>query len=203
VYSTSIDIQHQKVTISGNVESEILVKKLLKAGKHAEVWNEKPAEKAKKNDKESDRKSSETKVESSRNNEDKLKSIKGSDSAVKNNGKETNLNNKGNQNRKKSKQSPEAVVGDTGNAGKGNCVNACEGRFQGANQVEQLSEMSSNQTVDVMNYNADPSNFQVTTPPYFYHNTANDKYESCNVHTSTFYSLDIFSDDNPTGCSVM
>ncbi|XP_057475725.1 heavy metal-associated isoprenylated plant protein 36-like [Actinidia eriantha] len=38
VYTTTIDLQQHKVTVTGNVEAETLIKKLIKAGKHAEVW---------------------------------------------------------------------------------------------------------------------------------------------------------------------
>ena len=46
VYCTSIDSQQHKVIVSGNISSEILVKKLLKTGKHVAIWNEKSGENA-------------------------------------------------------------------------------------------------------------------------------------------------------------
>ncbi|KAL3654466.1 hypothetical protein CASFOL_004147 [Castilleja foliolosa] len=39
VYQVNIDSEQQKVTISGNLDSATLIKKLVKAGKHAELWN--------------------------------------------------------------------------------------------------------------------------------------------------------------------
>ncbi|KAL5561499.1 hypothetical protein UlMin_031246 [Ulmus minor] len=45
VYTTTIDSQQHKVTVTGNVDSEILIKKLLRSGKHAELW---PVEKSEK-----------------------------------------------------------------------------------------------------------------------------------------------------------
>ncbi|KAG1347060.1 heavy metal-associated isoprenylated plant protein 37 [Cocos nucifera] len=42
VYTVSIDAEHQKVTVSGNVDSKTLIKKLARAGKHAELWTQKP-----------------------------------------------------------------------------------------------------------------------------------------------------------------
>ncbi|KAL0905589.1 hypothetical protein M5K25_024021 [Dendrobium thyrsiflorum] len=42
VYTATIDAEQQKVTVSGNVDSATLIKKLGKAGKHAELWNNKP-----------------------------------------------------------------------------------------------------------------------------------------------------------------
>ncbi|PKA52715.1 hypothetical protein AXF42_Ash001696 [Apostasia shenzhenica] len=41
VYKTTIDSQLQKVTVTGNVDADVLIKKLLKTGKHAELWPEK------------------------------------------------------------------------------------------------------------------------------------------------------------------
>ncbi|XP_054785905.1 heavy metal-associated isoprenylated plant protein 32-like [Prosopis cineraria] len=38
VFTTEIDLEQGKVTVSGNVEPNILIKKLLKSGKHAELW---------------------------------------------------------------------------------------------------------------------------------------------------------------------
>lgn len=39
VYQTTIDAGQQRVTVSGNVDSETLIKKFLKAGKHAVLWS--------------------------------------------------------------------------------------------------------------------------------------------------------------------
>ncbi|XAR57091.1 hypothetical protein NMG60_11025112 [Bertholletia excelsa] len=41
VYTTSVDSEQQKVTVTGNVEAETLIKKLVKTGKHAEIFPEK------------------------------------------------------------------------------------------------------------------------------------------------------------------
>ncbi|GFP83453.1 copper transport protein atx1 [Phtheirospermum japonicum] len=62
VYTTDIDSQQHKVTVTGNVDPQTLVKKLVKTGKHAELWPEKPATgKEKKAGKSNDSKSSENK----------------------------------------------------------------------------------------------------------------------------------------------
>lgn len=42
VYTTVIDSQQHKVTVTGNVDAETLIKKLVKTGKHANLWPEKP-----------------------------------------------------------------------------------------------------------------------------------------------------------------
>ncbi|TQD85298.1 hypothetical protein C1H46_029136 [Malus baccata] len=41
VYQVKIDSDQQKVTVSGSVDSATLIKKLLRAGKHAEIWSQK------------------------------------------------------------------------------------------------------------------------------------------------------------------
>ncbi|KAL0323556.1 UNVERIFIED_CONTAM: Heavy metal-associated isoprenylated plant protein 32 [Sesamum angustifolium] len=38
VYTTKIDSEQGKVTVSGNVDPSTLIKKLIKNGKHAELW---------------------------------------------------------------------------------------------------------------------------------------------------------------------
>ncbi|KAE9609596.1 hypothetical protein Lal_00006452 [Lupinus albus] len=40
VFTTTIDPQQQKVTVTGSVGVETLIRKLVKAGKHAEIWPE-------------------------------------------------------------------------------------------------------------------------------------------------------------------
>lgn len=42
VYTTAVDVPQQKVTVTGNVDADVLVKKLLRAGKHAEAWLQSP-----------------------------------------------------------------------------------------------------------------------------------------------------------------
>lgn len=39
VFYVKIEAEHQKVTVSGSVDSTILINKLVKAGKHAELWS--------------------------------------------------------------------------------------------------------------------------------------------------------------------
>ncbi|MFS7922821.1 putative heavy metal-associated domain, HMA, heavy metal-associated domain superfamily [Helianthus anomalus] len=47
VYTIDIDSKQHKVTVVGNIEVDILVKKLIKNGKHAEKWPENPTKKEK------------------------------------------------------------------------------------------------------------------------------------------------------------
>ncbi|RDX67781.1 Heavy metal-associated isoprenylated plant protein 36, partial [Mucuna pruriens] len=63
VYDVDIDLRQQKVAVAGNVNGEMLIKKLTKAGKHAELWPEKAESKKKKQakpQKQSDPESSES-----------------------------------------------------------------------------------------------------------------------------------------------
>ncbi|KAB1202935.1 Copper transport protein ATX1 [Morella rubra] len=58
VYTTTVDSPQHKVTVTGNVEADTLIKKLLKSGKHAELCPEKKekSSKAKSNEKQKDQK---------------------------------------------------------------------------------------------------------------------------------------------------
>ncbi|CAL9211414.1 unnamed protein product [Musa hybrid cultivar] len=39
VFSVNVDVENQKVTVQGNVDSETLIRKLTRSGKHAELWS--------------------------------------------------------------------------------------------------------------------------------------------------------------------
>lgn len=41
MYQVNIDTEQQKVTVSGSVDAATLIKKLVRAGKHAEIWSQK------------------------------------------------------------------------------------------------------------------------------------------------------------------
>lgn len=43
VYSVAVDLQQNKVTVTGNVDADVLIKRLLKHGKHAELLPKVPA----------------------------------------------------------------------------------------------------------------------------------------------------------------
>lgn len=47
VYRTEIDSRQHKVTVTGNVDAETLIKKLSRSGKSVELWPEKPADQKK------------------------------------------------------------------------------------------------------------------------------------------------------------
>ncbi|EPS65425.1 hypothetical protein M569_09354, partial [Genlisea aurea] len=44
VYKIDIDSKQQKVVVSGNVDAGVLIKKLVKSGKHAELWEKEAKE---------------------------------------------------------------------------------------------------------------------------------------------------------------
>ncbi|KAK4256628.1 hypothetical protein QN277_006329 [Acacia crassicarpa] len=84
VFTTTIDQQQQKVTVTGNVGVDILIGKLIKAGKHAEIWPEnvtgkgKSSGKAKKKNEQRDPESEEnhsTDKSESKPNSDKKKGL--------------------------------------------------------------------------------------------------------------------------------
>ncbi|KAK9281912.1 hypothetical protein L1049_004820 [Liquidambar formosana] len=79
VYKTEIDSQQQKVKVTGNVDAETLIKKLMKTGKNAELWpemSEKKAGKSKKKGKQNGAKNGE------KSGEDDQKSSEEPDEAV-------------------------------------------------------------------------------------------------------------------------
>ncbi|KAJ6674916.1 HEAVY METAL-ASSOCIATED ISOPRENYLATED PLANT PROTEIN 3-LIKE [Salix viminalis] len=51
VYKTDVDSHRHKVTVTGNVDSQALIKKLTRSGKYAELWPENSADKVKKSGK--------------------------------------------------------------------------------------------------------------------------------------------------------
>jgi hypothetical protein len=62
VYTTTVDSQQHKVTVTGNVDADTLIKKLQRSGKHAELWPEKKEKKSgkqKNNEKQKDQKNTE------------------------------------------------------------------------------------------------------------------------------------------------
>ncbi|EAY72356.1 hypothetical protein OsI_00209 [Oryza sativa Indica Group] len=40
VYSVALDVDNHKVTVTGNVDSDTLIRKLTRGGKHAELWSQ-------------------------------------------------------------------------------------------------------------------------------------------------------------------
>nr|GMD13045.1 heavy metal-associated isoprenylated plant protein 36 [Ipomoea batatas] len=89
VYGTTIDAQQHKVSFTGNVDPETVIKKLVKMGKHAEVWQEeefgnqeKKPSKSKKNKSQQENKD----ADDASNDEEKTLAVK-TESTVKDGGK--------------------------------------------------------------------------------------------------------------------
>ncbi|XVE73292.1 hypothetical protein DITRI_Ditri11bG0105800 [Diplodiscus trichospermus] len=76
VYETTIDSQQHKVTVTGSVDAETLIKKLTKSGKYVELWPEKPEKKEKKPGKpENNEKQKDVREASVNDNDAKKKSV--------------------------------------------------------------------------------------------------------------------------------
>ncbi|XP_043718918.1 heavy metal-associated isoprenylated plant protein 35-like [Telopea speciosissima] len=128
VYTTTIDSQQHKVTVTGNVDAETLIKKLAKTGKYAELWPDKAekegkkSEKGKNTEKQKDSKSNEkgdvgneAENKSPENVEPKTESTdKSKDKSSEGDGA-NNKNNDGDQNKDTAKS--EGKNGENSNAG--------------------------------------------------------------------------------------
>jgi hypothetical protein len=96
VFTTAFDSQQQKVTVTGNVAVETLIRKLLKTGKHAEIWpeniagKEKKSGRAKSKDKDSDPESNIN--DNGQKDENPCEKAEEKFSSVKNSGKESGGN---------------------------------------------------------------------------------------------------------------
>ncbi|TKY52249.1 Copper transport protein ATX1 [Spatholobus suberectus] len=98
VHNIDIELRQQKVVVTGNVNSETLIKKLTKAGKHAELWPEKADSKKKRQgkpeskEKQSDPESSEEKNQSGENDEEPVKFVVNQDTSKNAEGTDSNNN---------------------------------------------------------------------------------------------------------------
>ena len=232
VYTTSIDPEQQQVTVTGSIDSDILLKKLSKTGKHAEICSNKSGEKVKKNEKPSDTKTCQNKEQITPMLDAQKKPSK-LDSKPPT--KTTNAKNSD----KKSGDGPEgadaAWSGECGKVKKGkgqkdNCIadgnsttlqKADQGRCQGGgiqvnlsptfDQLASIMTNSGSSTVQVLSFNSSyPSmpghalSYQTpSASAQITHNATNDVAESYPVGATLFNSFDMFSDENPNGCSVM
>lgn len=98
VFTTAFDSQQHKVTVTGNVTVETLIRKLLKTGKHAEIWpeniagKEKKSGRAKNKDKDSDPDSESGINDNDQKDENPCEKVEDKLSSVKNSGKESGGN---------------------------------------------------------------------------------------------------------------
>ncbi|KAJ9554134.1 hypothetical protein OSB04_018179 [Centaurea solstitialis] len=77
VYQVHIDAEQQKVTVCGSVDSATLIKKLVRAGKHADLWSNKSNQNQSQNQ---NQKGSCMKDDNKKNKTQKQEFIKGLDS---------------------------------------------------------------------------------------------------------------------------
>ncbi|KAJ1395357.1 Heavy metal-associated domain, HMA [Sesbania bispinosa] len=213
VFTTTIDPQQQKVTVTGSVGIETLIRKLLKAGKHAEVWPENLTVKG----------TSESKPSSGKN--------RGIESAAKCNGESKSSNNSkngtitnspekspaGGKEPEKDNKGGESEGGDS--AGSGSGSNSAPAHT-GSQVVGQLNLSPTRQQscpynpetyypspmVYLATYNrlcpmamGGPC-YYVPPSPYMYAGLDHDPYQ---LQSTPLVSFEIFSDENANGCSVM
>ncbi|XP_022150753.1 heavy metal-associated isoprenylated plant protein 36-like [Momordica charantia] len=176
VYETDIDLKQQKVVVKGNVESETLIKKLLKTGKHAELWPEKSDSKGKKKGK-SKKKEKQSDSESSGNEDEKEKvkfEVQVTD-PTKNGEAAGKINDDGGQ----AKQ-PETSTTGGGQTSGGGKKKKNESHYATPQQYSYAYVHPGVQT----EFDPPPSDYE----PYL---------------SQPSGSLEIFSDENPNGCSVV
>ncbi|KAM7485095.1 hypothetical protein LguiA_001104 [Lonicera macranthoides] len=230
VYTTEIDSKQQKVTVTGNVATETLIKKLVRNGKHAELWPEnrtgkdKKSSKAKNGDKGKDSDSSENSSDEEESPNENLE-VKFAPSDQKSGGNTENSG--GGQNGKKKKKKKKKKKSGNGNSGGNNSAGAAfnggppatglettnTGPIQVIDQVNlspprqlpyQYPPSYMPHQVYVVSYNAaNPSmgpSYYVPPSPYTYTHAQSDVFP---VQFTPLDSLEILSDENPHACYIM
>ncbi|KAJ6430992.1 hypothetical protein OIU84_018492 [Salix udensis] len=232
VYTTSIDSQQQRVTVTGNIEAGTLIKKLMKTGKHAEIWPEKVAKKEKESGKANDQ---------NRNDSGSKKSVRFSLEGL---GEETKKgkklpenpaagkelpggNNKGGmiggggadgackKKKKKGQKGNDGsnVLGASGSPSSGSSVNSgYQTHGVEMNQVVGPNELNPTRQHSIpwpLGYSipqvyASSSNmaYPYGSPAPFTYHVAPTPYTHANQKTQ-MDSFNIFSDENANGCSIM
>ncbi|OIW19592.1 hypothetical protein TanjilG_18402 [Lupinus angustifolius] len=94
VFTTTIDPQQQKVTVTGSVGVETLIRKLARAGKHAEIWPENISGKGKPMKKKNEKRDQESIENHSADNAESNRNKKEIESAHKCNNKNKNSDSK-------------------------------------------------------------------------------------------------------------
>ncbi|XP_059647099.1 heavy metal-associated isoprenylated plant protein 35-like [Cornus florida] len=225
VYTTTIDSQQHKVTVTGNIDAATLIRKLARTGKHAEIWPEKITGKQKKAGK-------------AKNNE-KQEHPKGSDdptenveaSAKKQSPENPPAGDKPPATDQKGGANNGAASGDTGNGsgGKkkkkghngntGGSTGAPGGTGSDTQNPGQVNLSPTRHHLDssyppsciphpvyAVSYNAahprviGGPTYYVPPSPYTYANTYPVVYQ---VQPPPLDSFALFSDENPNGCHIM
>ncbi|KAK7387897.1 hypothetical protein VNO78_22695 [Psophocarpus tetragonolobus] len=180
VFTTAVDPQQQKVTITGNVGVETLIRKLMKAGKRAEIWPENVAAgKGKKNKKE---KGEAKGAECTRKEE------KGMEKSVKEGGE-----------RKKKKKKGEEGEGEGGDGG------GPSGSVVGQMYPETYFYPPPPLLYLATHNRLCPMAMAAPSYPYFCaaNSVHHDPFYRIHSSPSPLLPFDIFSDDNANACSIM
>ncbi|KAL3648699.1 hypothetical protein CASFOL_005102 [Castilleja foliolosa] len=232
VYTTDIDSQQHKVTVTGNVNPQTLVKKLVKSGKHAELWPEKPAagEGKKANDSKSSENSEDEQDKNNVNSGSKVK-FAGADNVTVENKPPKNLagekppelEQKGGGGKKKKKKRKGNKNQSNSNAGaapnSAPAVTGLETPHVGFTQAtaEQINvgppqgachyPVPPHQEAYVVSYNAaHPSGSGA--PGYYmpqspYACASYAQLDDCQVEGAPLDSFQVLSDEDPNGCYIM
>ncbi|RYR13195.1 hypothetical protein Ahy_B04g070309 [Arachis hypogaea] len=211
VFTTIIDQQQQKVTVTGSVTVETLLSKLLRAGKHAEIWPENISVKENKN------KSNTHKLENDNH------SYAGKTTQNCNKVMSTSSNIKPGQNSPEKspagdRESPQEHKG--GQSGGGGSAKKKKKKSQGDVSVDHGSEGApapadtgfgfQNQGLDFgREMGAYYNRLYPMGGPSYYHPPYNiicaglDQEYGCQIQSRPLVSFEIFSDENVNGCSIM
>ncbi|PIN00326.1 Copper chaperone [Handroanthus impetiginosus] len=223
VYEINIDSKQHKVTVTGNIDAQTLIKKLVRAGKHAELWPEKAAGgKEKKHGKGNESKSGENSEE-----EEEEKNNPAGNGTCNNKlmGGQTVTMETGQGGKKKKKKKKKGGKGNTNNnnnnAGAGtNGAPADTGvriRKVGFTEVvDQINPSLTSQNVHhyppshaphqpyVVSYHAahpmgtDAPGYYMAPSPYTF-----EEQDVYHIQRCSLDSFEILSDENPNGCYIM
>ncbi|MED6144935.1 hypothetical protein PIB30_020231 [Stylosanthes scabra] len=226
VFTTKIDQQEQKVTVTGIVTVETLLRKLLRAGKHAEIWPENISVKENNNNnnksnKEKLEKKNHSSDESSNNNNYKSEKTSQNCNQVMNKSSNTKSPEKspsgdqsggGGSATKKKKKGPSDVSVHTGSEGAPAPSPADTGFGQEMGRMNLIPTRQQQETSyhPPMVYGGayysrlypmgGPSYY---VPPYNIMCTGLDQEYSYQIQSRPLVSFEIFSDENANGCSIM
>ncbi|XP_020221955.1 heavy metal-associated isoprenylated plant protein 35 [Cajanus cajan] len=222
VFTATIDQQQQKVTVTGSVSVETLLRKLVRAGKHAEIWPEslngdgkisgKGGNKNKKNEAKEPLKNKGTEnvtTSSSKcNSENKSSNKKAGDNSPEKppSGVQAPAEGGGGGSGKKKKK---VQSGGNGLSSASTAAPAHTG-MQFQDLVGQVNETCQQQSfsypetgyppmVYVASYNRFYPSYYVPSSPYVYAGLQ----DGYHFQSAPLVSFEIFSDENANGCSVM
>ncbi|KAL2341758.1 hypothetical protein Fmac_009698 [Flemingia macrophylla] len=215
VFTATVDAQQQKVTVTGSVGVETLLRKLVRAGKHAEIWPEsltgdgiisgKGVNKNKKNEAK----------EPLRNHEQKTSENKSRNKPAAENSPEKSPSGGqapveggcagGSGKKKKKVQSGSNGLSSASSGASANTGIQFQDVVGQVNETRQQQSFSYPETgyppmVYVASYNRFYPSYYVPSSPYLCSGLYQDGYH---FQSPPLVSFEIFSDENANGCSVM